>query len=111
MTTTTTRTDLTAYEVEKLHLVSLTVKKFSLEVGAFVTRSGSGAARTTAANLYFELLEDLVSDEQVSLGAMRYDLFMAGHGKRDQNASQAYRLRCEFLEMLFNNVIAERVEA
>ena len=111
MTTTTTRTDLTAYEVEKLHAVSLIVKKFSLEVGAFVTRSGSERDKTIAANLYLELLEDLVSDNEVSTGAIRYDLFMASHGKLDENASQAYRLRCDFLEMLFNNVIAERVEA
>jgi hypothetical protein len=111
MIRTPNRLELTEYEVQKLHSISLKVQSYSIEVGAYIIRYGSDSNLATAAKLYLELLEDLVSDKELSIGAIQYGVFWAWNGTQDQNASQAYRLRCEFLEMLYKNAVAERVEA
>jgi hypothetical protein len=87
------------------------VSEHSLAVGAFITRYGSKATLTEAADLFLKLLAELTADANLRPGALEYGMTSATWAANDRNASQAHQLRGEFLKMLFSAAIAERVGA
>lgn len=103
-----TRTDLTQYETEKLHLAELKVADYSLAVGAFMTRYGREEVLKEAADLFLSMLDEFVADTDIRTGALEYGMFMAEFGMNDRHASQAYQLREAFMRDLFKAAIAER---
>jgi hypothetical protein len=103
------RTELTEYETAILHQVKQNVRSHSIAVGAFVSRYGTEANLAEAAELFLRLNQALTADSEIRTEAIQYGMSMANFGAGDQNASQAYRLRCEFLKMLYSSAIAERV--
>lgn len=110
-TITLNRTELTAYEEAVLNEVKKNVRGHSLAVGAFVVRHGSEEALAEAGELFLRLLAGLTTDSDIRVGALEYGLASATWGANDQNASQAYQLRSEFLKLLYSSAISERGEA
>jgi hypothetical protein len=110
-TTTLNRTELTEYETAILHEVKKRVRSHSIAVGAFVVRYGSEEALAEAGKLFLDLLKSLTADSGIRVEALEYGLASATWGANDQNASQAYQLRSEFLRLLYSSAIAEKTEA
>jgi hypothetical protein len=110
-TTTLNRTELTEYETAILHEVKKHVRSHSIAVGAFVVRYGSEEALAEAGKLFLDLLKSLTADSGIRVEALEYGLASATWGANDQNASQAYQLRSEFLRLLYSSAIAEKTEA
>lgn len=110
-TTTLNRTELTEYETAILHQVKQNVRSHSIAVGAFVSRYGTEETLAEAAELFLRLNQALVEDANIRTEALHYGLSSSYFGSNDQSASQAYRLRCEFLKMLYGSAVSERLDA
>lgn len=104
------RTDLTQYETEKLHLAQLKAMQHSLAIGAFMTRYGQPEVLQEAADLFLALLDEMVADTDIRTGAFDYAMTMLNFQMNDRRASQARRLRAEFMRDLYNAAISERNE-
>lgn len=105
-TTMLTRTDLTEYETEKIHLAEMRALEYSLEVSAFVIRdTRQRSAIKRAADLCDAMLTEFVNDTDIRTGALEYALKMSEFGMEDPHAFQGYRLRQEFLRDIYRLAI------
>jgi hypothetical protein len=102
------RTDLTTYEAAQLHATQLKIAEHSIAVGAFVARCGRQEVRLEAAELFLQLLETLVNDENIRTGALAYERDMSEFSAAETRTSQATQLRERFAFDLYRAAVAER---
>ena len=109
ITETLTRTALTEYETEKLHMAFTRVKDYSFEVGVFMTRWGQPDLLQKASDLFLSLNAELFADVDIRTGALEYGLAFAENRANDRHASQAANLVGGFLALVYSATIADRL--